>query len=398
MRVRSSFAFVVTIALFLVACTTAAPTAAPPTAAPPTAAPPTAAPPTAAPTPAPTDAPSPWKIGVVTDVGSVDDKNFNEYSFKGAQDGAADLGAAEPDVAVPADDSEYASLIQNFLDTDHNMIVTVGFNLGNDTAVAALANPNVWFIGVDQAPCLGLDGLPSFDFPCPSEMATLLPNFIGLQYAEDQAGYLAGIVAASISTSGNVGAVGGITIVPAVVKYLQGYELGAKSVNPAINVFAHYMTTSDFGLAFYNPGEGKIFAEQFIPTNNIDVMFQVAGSTGNGVLEAACEAGIHGLGVDVDQYLSLAAATTPAYGCIVTSAEKHLQVSVHDTILSIAADTATGGLLFFNASNNGVGISPENSGAGLITPAIQALVDAALAGMQAGTLVTCPATCGTVAP
>jgi basic membrane protein A len=400
MRLRSSFALVATIALLMIACTgpaatpttgpTTGPTTAPTTA--PTTGPTTA--PTTAPTDGPTTAPSTWKVGVVTDVGTVDDKNFNEYSFVGAQNGATAIGAGEPDVAVPADASEYASLIQSFLDTDHNIIVTVGFNLADQTAIAALANPNVWFIGVDQAPCIDATGAPDPTFGCAGDLATLLPNFIGLQYAEDQAGYLAGIVAASITANNKVGAIGGINLVPAVVRYLQGYELGAQSVNPDIEVFADYVSTSDFAVAFNDPAAGKLFAEQFIETNGVDVMFQVAGKTGNGVLEAACEAGIHGIGVDVDQWLALGADTDPAYACIVTSAEKHLAVSVEQTIVGIDNGTAVPGLVFFNASNDGVGISPENSGAGLITADVQALIDAALTGMQDGSLVTCPETCG----
>jgi basic membrane protein A len=349
-------------------------------------------------TPAETPVAGEWLIGVVTDVGTVDDKNFNEYSFQGAVDGAIAIGAAasedDVDVAVPEDASQYASLIQDFVDTDHNIIVTVGFNLTNDTAIAALANPEVWFIGVDQAPCLDAAGAPDPTFACEGDLATLLPNFVGLQYADDQAGFLAGIVAANLSTNGTVGAIGGINLVPAVVRYIQGYELGAMSVNPDINVVTDYVSTSDFGVAFNDPGAGKTFAEQFIQTNEPDVLFQVAGKTGNGVLQAACEAGIHGLGVDVDQWLSLNAATDPAYECIVTSAEKHLAVSVSDTIQAIAADTQAAGLSFFNATNDGIGISPEGSGAGLITADIQAAIDAAITGMQDGTVVTCPTNCG----
>jgi basic membrane protein A len=155
------------------------------------------------------------------------------------------------------------------------------------------------------------------------------------------------------------------------------------------------VSTSDFGIAFNNPGEGKTFGDQFIQTNHPDVLFQVAGKTGNGVLEAACGAGIHGIGVDVDEWLSLNADTDPTYQCIVTSAEKHLSNSVRDTIQAIAADTATAGVSNFDATNDGIGVSPEHDGAGLITSDIQTLLDDALAGMQAGTLVTCPAdTCG----
>ncbi len=406
MQVHKSFAFLATIAVLLVACAGPAATPTPaPTAAvtpAPTAAvtpAPTAAitpAPTAAVTPAPTSsaAASTWVVGVVTDVGTVDDKNFNEYSYNGAVAGAADIGAAEPDVAVPADSSQYASLIQNFLDSGHNIIVTVGFNLATDTAVAAKANPDVWFIGVDQAPCIDETGAPDSTFTCAGDLATLLPNFIGLQYAEDQAGYLAGIVAASISENGTVGAIGGINLVPAVVRYIQGYEMGAKSVNPDINVVSDYVSTSDFGVAFNDPGTGKTFADQFIQTNSPDVLFQVAGKTGNGVLEAACAAGIHGIGVDVDEWLSLAADTTPTYQCLVTSAEKHLASSVEQTINAINDGTAVAGVAHFDATNDGIGVSEEHDAAGLITPDIQALLDAALAGMQDGSVVTCPDPCG----
>jgi basic membrane lipoprotein Med (substrate-binding protein (PBP1-ABC) superfamily) len=106
---------------------------------------------------------------------------------------------------------------------------------------------------------------------------------------------------------------------------------------------------------------------------------------------------LHGIGVDVDQWLSLSADTDPTYDCIVTSAEKQLATSVQDTINQIADDTVapTGGVLVFDATNDGIGLSPENSGAGLITAEIQGLIDAALAGMQDGSIVTCPETCGT---
>src|SRR5450759_5551068 len=81
------------------------------------------------------------KIGVVTDVGKVDDKNFNQYSYEGAQKAAADLGATVQYV-VPKDPSDYAKDIQGFVDQKFNVIVTVGFNLGTDTIKAAKAHPD----------------------------------------------------------------------------------------------------------------------------------------------------------------------------------------------------------------------------------------------------------------
>jgi basic membrane protein A len=429
MQKRSSFALAAATAVLIAACSgggaTPAPTSAPPPAAPQSAAAPTPpaeptataaataaatgtpeATPTAAesasaepPSAPPSSTGGEWKIGVVTDVGTVDDKNFNQYSFEGAKLGAQDINAAEPDVVVPKDNSEYATNIQNFIDTGHNLIVTVGFNLNTDTLVAAKANPDVWFIGVDQSACVDETGAPDTTFTCAGNAQELLPNFVGLQYQEDQAGYLAGIVAASISENGNVAAIGGINSVPAVVRYIQGFELGAKSVNPDITFNKGYVSTSDFGVAFNNPGEGKNYADQFIQTNSPDVIFQVAGKTGNGILEAACKAGLMGIGVDVDQWLSLSADTDPTYNCIVTSAEKHLSSSVQATIGQIAAgetlETGQFGALSFNATNDGIGVSEEHDGKGLITADIQTALDTALAGMKDGSLVTCPETCGT---
>jgi basic membrane protein A len=426
MNLRSSATLGMATALLIVACGGGGATTRPATAAPPTAALPTTAaatPTTAAATPTaagqatptaavatdalPTVLPSnlgpgsepplgDWVVGVVTDVGTVDDKNFNQYSFEGASSGAADIGAEEPGVAVPADASQYASLIQQFVDTGHNIIVTVGFNLTNDTIVAAKDNPEVWFVGVDQAPCIDETGAPDTTFACAGDPKALIPNFVGLQYQEDQAGYLAGMIAATVSQNGTVGAIGGISLVPAVVRYIQGFELGAKSINPEITVVTDYVSTSDFGVAFNDPGAGKTFGDQFIATNEPDVLFQVAGKTGNGVLEAACESDIIGIGVDVDQWLSLSADTDPTYDCILTSAEKHLSSSVQDTINAIADGTleTAGGVLQFNATNDGIGVSPDHSDSGLITTELQGLINDALIGMEDGSVVTCPENCG----
>ena len=146
------------------------------------------------------------------------------------------------------------------------------------------------------------------------------------------------------------------------------------------------MSASDFKAAFNDQAAGKTFATQFIAQNpGIDVLFQVAGKTGNGILDAACAANINGIGVDVDQYQSYPASVP----CILTSAEKHLSVSVADSIEAISAKTAKGGLTFFNATNDGIGVSPFTMRRAL--PAdIQTTLDAATAAMKAGTLVTCP--------
>jgi basic membrane protein A and related proteins len=341
-------------------------------------------------TPGPSSA---LKIGVVTDIGTLNDKNFNEYSFKGAVDGATAIGAATPSSLVPADQTAYAADIKSFTAAKTDIIVTVGFNLANATVQAAHDNPNTWFIGVDQSPvCVTPDGLPDSAFACKGDPKTLLPHYISLQFQEDQAGYLAGIVAAGISTKGAIGAIGGTTLCAPCVRYIQGYALGAKSVKPNITVTTAYVTNDFSAAAFQDQAGGKTFAENFLAQNpNVDVLFQVAGLTGNGVLDAACAANIHGIGVDVDQFLSYAAADP----CIVTSAEKHLETAVGSAIKAIAGGTAKPGDNLFNAANDGIGIADFHDKTSLITSDIQAKITAALAAMKAGTLVTCPATgCG----
>jgi len=334
------------------------------------------------------------KIGVVTDIGTLNDKNFNEYSFKGAEEGAAAIGAAEPQSIVPTSASDYAPSIKSFIDQKYDVIVTVGFNLASATVQAAHDNPNTWFIGVDQSPiCVTEEGLPDSSFACKGDAKTLLPKYISVYFQEDQAGYLAGIIAAGASKSGVIGAIGGTSICAPCVRYIQGYELGAQSVNPNIKVVSAYVTNDFSAKAFQDQAGGKTFADSFLKQNKqVDVLFQVAGLTGNGVLDAACAAKILGIGVDVDQFRSYPNASA----CLLTSAEKHLQLAVSDALKAVAAGSATGGDLLYDAKNDGIGVSAGHNNSNKWAPDAQTKINDALAGMKAGTLKTCPANCGTL--
>ena len=333
------------------------------------------------------------RIGVVTDVGTVNDKNFNEYTYVGATEGAAAIGAEEPPVFVPEDASEYATGLQAYVDEGFDIIVTAGFNLGAETTKAAKANPDVWFVGVDQAPiCVDEEGNLDTTFTCAGDPATLLPRYIALSYQEDQAGYLVGMVAGSVTENGTIGAIGGITLCGPCIRYIQGYELGAQAVNPEVEVTSAYVTDSDFTRAFNDPVTGKAFGDQFIQQQDVDVLFQVAGKTGNGILDAACEAGILGIGVDVDQALSYPNAAD----CIITSATKSLEMSVIETIEAIADGTAEPGNDNWDASRDGVGIAPFYEFEDRISPELQTQIDEAFQQMKDGTLQTCPENCGSL--
>jgi basic membrane protein A and related proteins len=382
--------YFVTVALIvasmiLAACaapTTEAPpaTEAPATEMPATEMPATEMPATEAPTAAPTEAPTALKVGVVTDVGQLEDKSFNQAAYEGGKAAAESTGATF-DVIVTQNISDYKQNIQTFIDQGFNVIITVGFLIGTDTTIAAKENPDVTFIGVDQGICVDAEGAPDPTFGCAGDAATLLPNYQGIVFAEEQAGYLAGIVAASISKTGTIGAVGG-TNVPAVVAYNAGYVAGAQSVNPDIKTL-YQETNPDPAKGFNDPATGKAIAQQFIG-QGADVLFQIAGLTGQGVLEAACDANIYGIGVDVDQVETLPNLSK----CIVTSAEKKLKDTVQAVTESVASGDFVAGTVSYNAASTppAIGLAPYHDNESLITPEIQALLDDAMAKMASGEL------------
>jgi len=314
------------------------------------------------------------KVGLVTDVGTLDDRNFNQYSWEGALLGAEIIGAPEPQSVVTTESSEYEGNIQSFIDEDYNVIVTVGFALGEATAAAAEENPEIHFVGVDQ-----------FQAGDDAAVGLGLDNYESLIFNEAQAGYLAGIVAASISESGEIAAIGGSGTIPPVVNYMRGYENGAMSVNPDVTVGLKYIS-DDLAVAFNDPTAGKTFADQFLQqSENVDVMFQVAGKTGNGVLQSVEEAGIYGLGVDVDQWVS----TPDSAECIVTSAEKKLTKAVSEGIVAAGEDSPRTGNVFYGADNEGIGLAPFYQFEDLIDEETQGLIDDALASMASGELDPC---------
>ena len=316
------------------------------------------------------------KIGLVTDVGTLDDRNFNQYSWEGALRGAAILGAPEPQSVITTESSEYEANIDSFVNEDYDIIVTVGFALGEATAAAAEANPDVHFIGVDQFQ--GTDFVEGLG----------LPNYESLIFSEAQAGYLAGIVAANISESGEVGVIGGSGTIPPVVNYARGFENGVHSVNEDATVHISYVS-DDLTVAFNDPTAGKTFADQFLQQNaDVDVMFQIAGKTGNGVLQSVEENGIYGIGVDVDQWIS----TPDSAECIVTSAEKKLTKAVTEGIEAVGGGAPRSSNVSYGAHNDGIALSPFYQFEDLIDADTQAAIDDAFDAMAAGDLDPCQPT------
>jgi basic membrane protein A len=265
-------------------------------------------------------------VGLVTDVGEVDDKSFNQSAWEGVKLAEAELGATV-DYIETKDAKDYAANVALFADQGYDVIVTVGFAMGEATLVAASEYPDIQFIGVDQFQAWEFDG----------DDSTNVANVAGLLFPEDQAGFLAGALAAMMSETGTVAAVLGTDLVPPVVAFKEGYEAGALYINPDINLISTYHP-GGLDVAFTDPEWGATTARQALD-NGADVVFGAGGKTGNGALiEVAAEEGAFCIGVDSDQW-----ETVPeAHSCLISSAMKLITPGVRGLIENFAAGNQFG--------------------------------------------------------
>jgi basic membrane protein A len=247
-------------------------------------------------------------VGLVTDVGEIDDKSFNQSAWEGVKKAESELGA-HVEYVETKDAKDYAANIELFADKGYDVIVTVGFALGQATVEEAAKYPNVKFIGVDQ-----FQGEP-------------VENVAGLLFPEDKAGFMAGALAAQLSKTGTIAAVLGTDLVPPVVAFKEGYEAGARYINPDITIISTYHP-GGLDVAFVDPEWGAATAKQAID-QGADVVFGAGGKTGNGALiEVASHEGLYCIGVDTDQW-----ETVPeAHPCLVSSAMKLITPGVFELI------------------------------------------------------------------
>ncbi len=246
-------------------------------------------------------------VGLVTDVGKIDDKSFNQSAWEGVQllEGEID---AHVDFIETQDSTDYEANIGSFIDQDFDIVVTVGFALGEATGVAADENPDTYFIGVDQ-----FQG---------EERA----NVAGLIFPEDQAGFLAGALAGLMTESNVVAQVLGTDLVPPVVAFKEGFDGGVAYTNPDAEVIGTYHP-GGLDVAFTDPDWGASTARQALD-NGADVIFGAGGLTGNGALSEVAKEGGEAfcIGVDTDQW-----ETVPeAQPCLITSAMKLITPGIVD--------------------------------------------------------------------
>ncbi len=308
------------------------------------------------------------KVGLVTDVGGVNDKSFNQSAWEGVQRAMKELGVDGKFIESKAP-TDYEKNIDAFVTDKYDLIIAVGFLMGDATAKKAKQYPDQKFAIIDNAYFPEKAGDPD-------PYAGDLKNVTSLMFAEDQVGYLAGVLAGCMTQSGTVCTVSGMEI-PPVQRYVIGYQNGAKSQKSDVKTPNVYIPS------FTDPAKGKETGASMIG-QGCDVVFGVGGNTGNGGLLAANQAGKMAIGVDVDQYLTYPEVKSS----LITSAMKNVDVAVYNAIKAAQAGTIKGGISLSDISNGGIGLAPYHDWDSKISQKCKDAVQAAADGLKSGKLQT----------
>lgn len=309
----------------------------------------------------------------VTDVGGVDDKGFNQKAFAGVQRAADELGV-EAAVLESQAETDYMPNIQSFIDQGCNIIVTVGFLLGDGTKEAANANPDVPFSIVDYAY---------------GEGEITNNNVLGQVFNTDEAAFLAGYLAAGMSKSGKVGTFGGVNIPPVTI-FMDGFYYGVQKYNAdnGTNVEVLGWNPADqkglFTENFESLDDGRTFAQNLVD-EGADIVMPVAGPVGLGSAALAAELGTDKLmiiGVDADQYES----DTANQSVYLTSVLKNMDVTTFNAIASVVDGTFEGGVTVGTLENGGVGLAPYHDFDGAVPQELKDQIEAIKAGIIDGSV------------
>jgi basic membrane protein A and related proteins len=295
---------------------------------------------TKAPEPTQPPAEAKFKACQVTDVGGIDDKSFNATAWKGVEDAVAEFGI-EGKYLESQQQTDYEKNIKAFIDEGCNVIITVGFLLGDGTKAAAEANPDVPFSIVDYA----------YD--------PTIPNVLGQVFNTDEASFLAGYLAAGMTKTGKVATFGGLQI-PTVTIFMDGFWAGVqyynaqKGTNVEVLGWDPAAQTGSFTGNFESKEDGRTLGLAFMD-EGADIIMPVAGPVGQGTAAAAKERGNAWIiGVDSDWYL-----TAPDFADItLTSVLKKMDITTKGAIKAVIDGTFEGGVIVGTLENGGVGLAP----------------------------------------
>ena len=297
-------------------------------------------------------------IGLVTDVGGVNDQSFNQSAWAGLDKFGKESGA-DVQYIESKDETSYATNVETFIDQGRGLIWGVGFMLGDTIAEAGKNNPDTQFAIIDYA-------YDAADVPN--------KNVTGVVFAAEQCSFLVGYIAGKMTESGTVGHINGIAS-PTMESFAVGYYAGVLTAKPDAKILGQYSNS------FSDPAAGKNIANQYY-SEGADIIYSAAGSTGNGAIEAAKEKKKWAIGVDQDQnYL--------APENVLTSAMKRVDNAVYDVSKKFAEGSLVGGeTLMYDLKNDGVGYATTGD---YIPAEILAEVEAIKAQIISGE-ITVPAT------
>jgi basic membrane protein A and related proteins len=336
---------------------------------------------TPTPTPPPTLIPTPTplpgidSVCLVTDVGTITDGTFNQYAYEGMLHAATEFEMSEPTYYESTSDEDFIPNINQCIEDGADAIITVGFLLQEATLEAAIANPTVYFIGIDQ------------DF---ASAENAPDNVTGVQFREDQAGFLVGTLAAIVANEQGSDTIAGIygIDVPAVVRFRNGFEQGALYINPdwevGVNILGRYHDS------FGDEAAGVQTAQEFIDAG-ATVIFGAGGPLGSAAIRHAAEQGIYVIGVDKDEYFTtFAEGAAEGSEYLISSALKRVDQGVLDTIGILAegryGDFPGGTNYLLDAARGGVGFATAHDAD--LSEAITTQVSAILQQLISGELET----------
>ncbi|MFN8372241.1 MAG: BMP family ABC transporter substrate-binding protein [Anaerolineae bacterium] len=305
-------------------------------------------------------------ICLVTDGGLIHDGTFNDIANDGMERAAEDFNLTASYVETMTNNTtSYVAGIDLCLERDADIVIAVGFAISEVTLAAAQANPDILFLGVDQS------------------LENGLVNYVGLQFREDQAGFLAGAMAALMTQSNTVAGVYGPDIAP-VVRYRSGFEQGARYINPDITILGDYLDS------FTSIMGGANSARQFIE-QGADVIFGAGGPSGSSAISAAAAQGAYVIGVDQDEYFTtFAGGAAAGADRIITSALKRIDNGIYNLVeIVVNRDEISwpGGTNYvLDVANYGIGFAPSHDAA--VPQEVTDRLNQILEGLRDGSITT----------
>jgi len=269
---------------------------------------------------------------MIFSVADFDDNGFLLQTYQGLLRAENELDVVGS-VYTSTNPSDYEPQVQQCAQDGNDICIGVSYPLFDAISSTAPSYPAIKFAIVDGS----YDNYPS--------------NLRGILFSSEEVGYLAGTLAARMSQSGTIGDLGGMEI-PPVTTFTEGYRNGAGCADPEITTIISYTNV------FTDPDLGAQFAQGMI-AQGADVIFAVAGGTGNGALLTATQSGVWAIGVDTDQYLTVfMSGTVPGSDHLLTSATKRTDNAVFNTISDVISGTFTSGTIIYDLSDAGVELAP----------------------------------------